>query len=220
MSDKIQSTSLLDGIDLPETGSPAPKVSTPQEAAPKAPSRKRKEKPYNQLKTVTAHADNKKAAKKIVKAGKKEPVIKKAPAKKIVKASPKKVSKPEPSSSSGAKAANCSFCGKPLSRHSSVVNGMGDVCAKKRTLLGGKSLAEHRESMIVTELPEGFIHLREAARIANKKGVTTYQFLIAIGGNGAVRPPLNADFKIVFFKNTRYISKKAVTDKSLALLKK
>lgn len=215
MEPKMSDSSLIDSSDL---ASPVPTAEAKAETAPKVRTR-RKVKPYEQLKQVTQHTAARKAAKKgdvPVKKGKK---ISAAPAK---KGKATKASSKASSNGSGAKTGICSICHKPLSRHTSVENGIGETCANKMKLLpkGFDNFAEHYASYVVVDDPsKTHIKLKDAIAIAKGKGVSQYSFLIAVGGNRMLRPPLDKVFQITVYRNTRYVLKAAVTDKSLNLIK-
>lgn len=124
---------------------------------------------------------------------------------------PKAAKKPAKGKASARSAADegvCSVCGKPLSRHSSVQNGMGDVCAEKTGIaqsMGYETVSEHYDSLKVEELPKGYMKLRDAVDFAKKNGVSGYAMQKAWGGNRMLGEPLNKDFKVIVFKNARYI---------------
>lgn len=122
-------------------------------------------------------------------------------AKPIKKAAAPKAKK---SSESGA----CSICGKPLSRHTSVTNGMGDTCANKVKMLPkGMTMEDHYESIWMDDLPEGWIKLADAITKAKAKGYTGHRFIQAVGGDRMLRKPINKFFTVKFYKGARYISK-------------
>lgn len=107
---------------------------------------------------------------------------------------------------SGSLFGTCSFCGKPLTRPSSVSQGMGDFCAHSKGMLpAGVTRDEHIETLTVTELPKGYMKLGDAYHAARKAGFSGSRFMQACGGNGQLRKPLNEHFKFVFYKNTRYV---------------
>lgn len=180
---------------------------------------RRKPKPYEQLKTSTAVLKERKAERKAAKVAKKagvvKPIARKAskPAGKLSKAAMKvakrKVEvKKAQTGKSASKTGICSFCGKPLSRHSSVENGMGDVCASKKALLKGKSLEDHMASMTVYDEPgDKYISVKKAIEIARKKGISGYRVLIAMGGDRMLRKPFNSHFQVVIYKGQRYLPK-------------
>lgn len=170
------------------------------------------------VQAVASHPAAKKAVAKLAKTpSKKEPTvkkdkqvreIKKVAGKKIVVSSVSK--KKETGSSGSGKAlteAICSICHKPLSRHTSVSQGMGDTCAAKIKMLPkGVTLEQHYESMIKTDVPDGWIKLSEAIEKARKKGISGYRFIQACGGDRMIRKPINSFFKVIFVANTRYIN--------------
>lgn len=145
---------------------------------------------------------------------KKRSALAKTAAKKVVSASSKSkpakkpVSKPTASSSNADSGeAICSLCHKPLSRHSSVEAGMGEVCSSKIKLLApGTTMEDHYEKLTVMTLPDGYIKLKDAITKLNGKGVSTYRILQAIGGDRMLRKPINSNFKVVIFGRTRYIN--------------
>jgi hypothetical protein len=110
-----------------------------------------------------------------------------------------------------AKEGICSICGKPLSRHTSVTNGMGDTCAAKIKLLPkGVSLEQHYEGLTVMEIPTGYIMLKEAIAKAMNKGTSKYRFLQATGGDRHIRKPFSNHFKVVYVGNKRYVPKSSL----------
>lgn len=117
-------------------------------------------------------------------------------------------SKPEADKGGGTSdEAVCSLCHKPLSRHTSVSAGMGEVCQSKIKLLPvGTTMEDHYEKITVWELPDGYIKLKDAIEKLNAKGISTYRVLQAIGGDRMLRKPINSNFKIVIFGRTRYIN--------------
>lgn len=189
-------------------------VLTVEPAADPKPAVRRKPKPYEVLKQYQAKdrvaKDEKTAVKKVAKPAKKV-------AAKVAKPIAKKAVKPAAKSST--KSGTCSFCGKPLSRHTSVENGMGDTCAAKKKLLGGKSLEEHYESLAVTAVPAGYIKLTEAVKKVRAGGkVSAHRFVQATGGDRCLRPALNKHFNVVMFKGARYVNGESL--KNLAELVK
>ena len=197
-------------------------------------STRRKSKPYEQLRTAgqidaarkaekasTRGQDplSSAAARKRAKetAPKLKPVTKLAPGSKAPKA-PKivkveKASKKAPKDKAATSkngSATCTFCGKPLSRHTSVANGMGDVCAAKQKLLpAGMTLQDHYLTMTVLDQPDpkNYMPIKEAFVAASKKGISNYRMIIAYGGDRMLRPPLNEHFKLVIYKGRKYIPK-------------
>jgi hypothetical protein len=145
-------------------------------------------------------------------------------AKRVRKPSPKPVVKKEaPKEASkqakGAMTKVCSFCGKPLSRHSSVEAGMGDVCNSKHKLLpAGMTIENYRSGLTEVDVPDGWIKLKEAIAKAKTKGVSGYRFLQACGGDRMLRKPLNKVFKVIYVDGARYIDSDCL--KHLAELKK
>lgn len=240
MSDQNTTPSLIEEV----LAAPLPKVVSSKEkpvAKVRANVRK-KMKPYQQLAQSDKVNADRNAEKKAAKAGTASPKksglkqSKKAAVSEAVssvrrkiaetltgKGAKVKVNKQQTSQASANGSGKCSVCGKLLSRHSSVVNGMGETCAAqlKKLPAGYSSLKEHYQSYSVTDEPgKDYIKLKEAVAIARSKGVSLYRFLIAVGGNRMLRPPLNKNFQIVVFKNTRYVPKASVTDKELKPLRK
>lgn len=202
-------SSLLDEKEIP--ASPSVKVNVP--TASDKPKRKNYYIPVAQRNRQEAellkkHSEEKKAAKKAQKQGKSEP--KKSSLVKNLKEVAKKAaskSKKEESKSSRSGSDTCGFCGKPLSRHTSVQAGMGDVCqAKQKMLPKGTTLSDHYEGITKTSVPDGYIKLKDAIEFFNKKGISTYRVLQAIGGDRMIRKPVNGNFKVVLVKGVRYIN--------------
>lgn len=107
----------------------------------------------------------------------------------------------------------CEVCGKPLSRHKSVSQGMGETCHTKLEALrarGFEDAQQLRASTIAKEVPAGWILLKDAINKAKKKQTSTYRFLQLIGGDRMAFKPYHKDFKVVFFAGARYISPKAL----------
>ena len=124
---------------------------------------------------------------------------------------PKPKEQKEIASVSGSEATECSVCGKPLSRHSSVENGMGEVCASKIKMLpAGTTLEDHYAKIMVDDIPEGYIKLKDAIAKLNEKGVSTYRIIQAIGGERMILKPLNSHFKVVMVNHVRYINNEAI----------
>ena len=114
--------------------------------------------------------------------------------------------KQEPEKGGGSVFGACSYCGKPLTRPSSVAQGMGDFCAhNKGALPSGVSREEHIAGLTVTELPKGYVLLKTVYLAAREAGYSGSRLIQATGGNGGIRPALNEHFKIVFFKAKRYM---------------
>jgi hypothetical protein len=115
---------------------------------------------------------------------------------------------------------HCAVCGKKLSRGTSIADGMGPECARQvGRLPAGVTMTEHYETFKVIDEPgKDYIKLQEAGKIARTKGVSGYKFQIAYGGNRMLRPPLNENFRVIVYKNCRYIKKVAVSDKELKAL--
>lgn len=110
-------------------------------------------------------------------------------------------------SSKSTTEAICSVCHKPLSKHTSVANGMGDTCAAKIKLLPkGVSLEDHYEKLTVFTVPDGYIKLRDAVKKLQAKGISGYRIMQAIGGERMLRKPINSNFKVVFVGKVRYIN--------------
>ena len=124
----------------------------------------------------------------------------------VHKAAVKQILNKEPEKGSGSLFGACSYCGKPLTRPSSVAQGMGDFCAhNKGALPSGVSREEHIISLTVTELPKGYVLLKTVYLAARAAGYSGSRLIQATGGNGGIRPALNEHFKIVFFKAKRYM---------------
>ena len=224
----VQNTNLLIGEeDLKSLAQAASQAGPAEEAKPATKKRTRKVKPYEALKTVTEHAAAKKEAKKSGKTPAKKALAAskkgaKTRGKKAAVPAPKK-SKPEPKpyGAKGDGVSTCKVCGKPLSRTESVQNGIGPECQRQMGRLPqGVTMEQHYEDLIVMEEPKGFIKLKEAIALAKKKGVSQYKFMIAIGGNRMLRPPLSPAFKTVLYKGGRWVSKASTSDKELKPLLK
>lgn len=144
----------------------------------------------------------------VVPNAKKRSALKKAAKKPTTKKIVAKLSKPEADKGGGTSGeAVCSLCRKPLSRHTSVSAGMGEVCQGKIKLLpAGTTMEDHYEKITVWELPDGYIKLKDAIEKLNAKGISTYRVLQAIGGDRMLRKPINPNFKVVIFGRTRYIN--------------
>jgi|WetSurMetagenome_2_1015567.scaffolds.fasta_scaffold77455_4 hypothetical protein len=232
MNTQNATTSLIDISDL--TPIEEAKKEAPAEVEKATPRKRTRAKPYEQIKTQVQIAHERKLARKEAKAngkgvvkpiaGKKRVTGKASPVK-AVKASPKKGKKGELPTATGTGVSKggekCSMCGKRLTRGTSIQDGMGPDCARQiKRLPAGVTMEQHYEDLIVMELPKGYIKLKEAFKIVHQKGASGYQFMIACGGNRAMRPPLNDNFKMIFFKHTRYVPKASVSDKELARFKK
>lgn len=101
---------------------------------------------------------------------------------------------------------HCSICHKPLSRGTSVASGMGDICQHKMKLLpAGTTLEQHYENISLPDVPEGWVKLKDVVVKAKAKGVSTYRFVQAIGGDRMLRKPINKHFKVVIVDAVRYI---------------
>ena len=205
------SDTLFDTTEIPA----APEIPAVQTADPVVPARKRKSYyvPVSQRvaadnKTAAKRAADRKAEKKAVRKG--TVVTKKgiASLKIVAKAAAKKhAAKDEPKGASWSGEAVCSICHKPLSKHTSVQNGMGDTCANKIKLLpAGTTLEEHYEKLSADEVPEGYLKLKDAIAKLNDKNISTYRVLQAVGGDRMLRKPLNSHFKVVIVAGTRYIN--------------
>jgi hypothetical protein len=239
MNANMNSSSLIGEDDMPEVSQPAaavPDMPASVSTSTRGTRKGKKEKPYVAIKTQVARAHEKKLAKRAAKADKKGGIVKpvagpvkkgagpaKPATRKVLKAkAPSKKPVEKEGSSSNGSNGKCSICGKLLSRHSSVSNGMGDTCAAKLKMLpkGFTDLKEHYQSFVVVDPPsKEYIKLKEAVDIARSKGVTLYRFLTAVGGNRMLRPPLNENFQIIVYKNCRYVPKASVSDKELKPLK-
>jgi hypothetical protein len=154
-----------------------------------------------------------KPAKKAIKPAKKaDPKV--APKKAATKAAPKKAG-------AGLGSPTCSICGKLLTRPDSMKSGMGDVCAGHiKQLPAGTTLEQHYAKITMKEVPEGWIPLAEAIVAASKKGVSGYRFLQVCGGDRLITAPLSKEFKVVFVRGKRYISKLALLPVNLEKAKK
>ena len=143
-----------------------------------------------------------------------------AQAKQVETAAVQKVGQEVKSASASTVAATtCRICGKPLTRLSSIAQGQGDICASKIKLLpAGVTLASHYEALQEVDVPEGFILLRDAIAQAREKDCSGYRFIQACGGDRMLRLPFNPNFKVVFVRGKRYVSRLALQD--LELLKK
>ena len=106
----------------------------------------------------------------------------------------------------------CSICGKPLSKHTSVSQGMGDTCASKIKLLpAGTTLEDHYAGLAVYEEPgNDYLPIGKAIEQAKKMGVSGYAFLVATGGDRHLRKPLNEHFQVVMFHRKRYVPKSSL----------
>jgi len=134
--------------------------------------------------------------------------------KKIVDPAPEKKSAQSSSSSS-----NCRVCGKPLSRETSVISGIGDICANKIGVSAGmpesdvdtllekhqKKVEKRIASLTLDSLTDKYISFEKAWKAVKKTKVSRYAFMVACGGNGAAREPLNKHFQIYFYKGKRYL---------------
>ena len=84
---------------------------------------------------------------------------------------------------------------------------MGDTCANKIKLLApGTTLEDHYAKIMVDEIPEGYLKLKDAINKLKEKGISTYRIVQAIGGDRMLRKPLNGNFKVVIYMGTRYIN--------------
>lgn len=116
-------------------------------------------------------------------------------------------------------AVSCSICGKPLTRPDSIAQGHGDICdAKVKLLPSGTTMAEHYTTLQAQEVPQGFLLLKDVIQQARVKGCSGYRFMQACGKDRLLRPPFNKNFKVVFVKGKRYVSRLSLGD--LSLLKK
>jgi hypothetical protein len=162
-------------------------------------------------KTAVKIAHERKAARAAEKERKKqEKALRAAESKK-----PKNLSKPDkPETQRSAVSdgtAVCSLCGKTLTRGTSIENGMGPDCAAKIKLLpAGTTMEDHYEKLTATEVPEGYIKLRDAYKKLKEKGISAYRLTQAIGGDRMLRKPLNSHFKVVFVNHVRYINGEAL----------
>lgn len=105
----------------------------------------------------------------------------------------------------------CEFCGKTLSRGSSVEKGCGDVCESKRKHLpAGVTIEQHYRSLTVPEIPKGWMLFSQAVREAMAAGMSGHRFIQICGGDRHITPPLNEHFRVVFVKGKRYISPTAL----------
>lgn len=225
MSDEpITTGSLFEEVKLEDVQ--PEKLDTPKEEQPQTEKPKRKSyyvpvaqrkdgskklKPYQQITEQTTTQKARQAARRANrKTQKNEAALRegqpvKTPSKSKPTAPTKKVQ--DKQTEKGANTSICSFCGKPLSRHSSVEQGMGDTCASKIKLLPkGTTIEEHYAGLTVPTLPAGYIKLKDAIAAARKKGISGYRFLQAIGGDRMLRPPLNSNFKTVLHNRTRYVN--------------
>lgn len=124
------------------------------------------------------------------------------------KAKPQAAKQPAKAARSRSDEAICSMCGKPLSRHTSVEAGMGDICRMKLSWLPkGVTLEQHYERITVNDVPDGFIKFADAYAKAREKGTSGYRFIQAIGGDRMIRKPINSNFKVVIVKGVRYINR-------------
>jgi RNA polymerase-binding transcription factor DksA len=206
--------SVIGDVEIPE----APEMSKPIPGTPED-TRKLSRYMRNKLEAerLAKHVEAKKAAKRASKTGSKpdgklsKRAYKVAQHKAAVKQILNKKQEPEAEKGGGSLYGACSFCGKPLTRPSSIAQGMGDFCAhNKGALPAGVSRDEHIASLTVTELPKDYVLLGEVYRAAIKAGYSGSRVIRATGGNGGIRPPLNEHFKIVFYKAKRYISSSAL----------
>jgi hypothetical protein len=138
------------------------------------------------------------------------------------KAAPKKVPAPktaQPLAKRGSLASHCSICGKPLTRETSIVQGMGDTCAGHvKKLPAGTTLGQHYASLQLKDLTPDWVGLDVLVQAANKKGVSTYRVFQCIGGDRLLDAPLAPVFKVKFYNHKRYVSKDAL--KSIDLMQK
>lgn len=118
-------------------------------------------------------------------------------------------------------ASKCAFCGKPLTRQSSIQHGMGDVCEQHRSILGAQTLQEHYAEVSMQEQPDEKIWMRldKAILAAAKAGISGHRFMQVCGGDRALRQPLLPVFEIRFYRHTRYIRKEALQHLEEARLK-
>lgn len=197
--------SVLGNVEIPEAPTLSKTVATPSS---KPLSRYMKNKLEAQK--LAEHAKAKRKAKTAVRKGSKpdgklskrdhKVAVHKAAVKQILS------KKQEPEKGGGSMYGACSFCGKPLTKPSSVAQGMGDYCAhNKGALPNGVTREEHIASLTVTELPKDHILLKEVEQAAQKQGIARTRVLRAAGGNGGLHKPLNEHFKLVFFKGKRYL---------------
>ena len=161
--------------------------------------------------SAVARAHDRKAAKKADKAAKKSLkaglgiVVPKKTTKTTTKTTIK--DKPARASKPASDEAVCTICHKPLSKHTSVAQGMGDTCAMKIKLLpAGTTMEDHYEKLTVGDVPVGYIKLKDAIAKLNEKGITTHRIVQAIGGDRMLRKPLNNNFKVIFVGRVRYIN--------------
>ena len=102
----------------------------------------------------------------------------------------------------------CTICHKPITRGSSISQGMGDECAGKMKQLKatGKTLEQHYEALTAQSIPSGYIKFKDAAYKIHAKGISTYRILQAVGGDRMIRKPINSNFRIVIVDHVRYIN--------------
>lgn len=197
-------------VEIPQAPSKN-KPLPPENAEPKKLSRYMRNKLEAQK--LAEHTQAKRKARRIAKTGSKpggklsKKALKVAEHKNAVKQILKK-DKPEPEKGNKPMYGTCSFCGKPLTRPSSVAQGMGDFCAHNKGLLpAGVTREDHIATMTVLEEPKDSIKLRDAFEAARKAGYSAHRLMQAAGGNGGLRKPLNEHFQLTFYKNVRYLPK-------------
>lgn len=102
----------------------------------------------------------------------------------------------------------CRDCGKPLTDENSIAAGIGPECAQKDRA----AINERKASITVTELPEGYITLKEAMDAAAKIGLPRNAAFTAAGRHAGASPVRNESWEPIFVKNRMHVPAAALED--------
>lgn len=100
--------------------------------------------------------------------------------------------------------ATCDICGKPLTDKESIARGRGATCEANSK--DGEAQAR-RKAAIRDEVPEDYIPMKEASDLCRKMGIPVGRLVIACGGDGMVREPIDQDFWTIYVRRVRYLPK-------------
>lgn len=113
----------------------------------------------------------------------------------------------------------CRFCGKILIRDKSIEQEAGDLCEKLHEKYSSEALMQHRATMTVAKVPEGFIKVSELHKICEREGIPVNRMVVAIGRDRGLSDPIHPKFKPVYFGNTRYLDPWCATKEGLAMIR-
>ena len=114
----------------------------------------------------------------------------------------------------------CQHCGKKVTREEAVELESGSYCQHLRDAgYTTESLAAHRASLTVEEIPDGWIKVAALHKKLQKEGIPVARMVRAFGGDRALDGPLHPKFKVVYVGRARYLDPWCASSEGLEYLR-